>query len=81
MGSWKLANSKSTTGLLDKQEKFLGTDTELAACLVSVPTSMDIKTAINNVGGLISAGIRSLEIWWDSEKQELQIVLVACFVA
>lgn len=52
-------------------------DTKLSGCLVSIPTSMDIKTAINNVGGVISAGIRSLEIWRDSEKQELQIVLIA----
>jgi|APSaa5957512535_1039671.scaffolds.fasta_scaffold03904_5 hypothetical protein len=77
MGTWKLANSKNIPGLLDKTDKFLGMDTELSGCLVSIPTSMDIKTAINNVGGVISAGIRSLEIWWDSEKQELQIVLIA----
>ncbi len=77
MGTWKLANSKNIPGLLDKTDKFLGMDTELAGCLVSIPTTMDIKAAINNVGGVISAGIRSLEIWWDSEKQELQIVLIA----
>ncbi len=76
MGTLNLANSKNIPGLLDKTDKFLGMDTKLSGCLVSIPTAMDIKTAINNVGGVISAGIRSLDIWWDSEKQELQIVLV-----
>lgn len=77
MGIWKLANSKNIPGLLDQADKFLGMNTGLSGCLVSIPTSMDIQTAIDNVGGVISAGIRSLEIWWDSEKQELQIVLIA----
>ena len=77
MGSWHLANPKPVPGLLDQSDKFLGSKTELQACRISIPTTMDIKTAINNVGGIISAEIRSLEIWWDSEKQELDIILVS----
>ena len=76
MANWKLANSDDTAGLLNKTERFVGIS-DLKACFVSVPTTMDVKTAINNVGGIISAGIRSLELWWDSEKQQLHIVLVA----
>ena len=76
MANWKLSNSKNP-GLLDQTERFVGTNTELKACFISIPTTMDVKNAINNVGGIISAGIRSMELWWDSEKQQLHIVLVA----
>ncbi len=68
MRSWKLVDSTEIPGILDQIDRFLGTDPELSACLVSIPTTMDIKVATNNIGGEISAGIRSLEIWRDSEK-------------
>jgi len=74
---WKLSNSKNTPGLLDQTDRFVGTNTQLKACFISIPTTMDVKNAINNVGGIISAGIRSMELWWNSEKQQLHIVLVA----
>jgi len=60
---WKLSNSKNIPGLLDQTERFVGTNTELKACFISIPTTMDVKNAINNVGGIISAGIRSMELW------------------
>ena len=77
MGKWKLANSKEPDGLLSNTTKFLSPKNKLKACLVSIPTIMDIKIAIDNIGGIISADTRSLEIWWDSEKQILDIVLVS----
>jgi len=77
MGKWKLANSKEPKGLLDESTKFLSPKNKLGACFVSIPTVMDIKVAVDNIGGIISADTRSLEIWWNSEKQILNIVLVA----
>lgn len=77
MGKWKLANSKNPKGLLNNTKNFLSPKNNLKACFVSIPTVMDIKTAIDNIGGLISADTRSLEIWWNSDKQLLDIILVA----
>ncbi len=77
MGKWKLANSKEPKGLLDESTKFLSPKNTLKACFISIPTIMDIKVAIDNIGGIISADTRSLEIWWNSEKQILDIVLVS----
>jgi len=77
MGKWKLANSKEPDGLLSDTTKFLSPKNKLGACFVSIPTIMDIKMAIDNIGGIISADTRSLEIWWNSEKQILDIVLVS----
>ncbi len=77
MGKWKLANSKEPDGLLSNTTKFLSPKNKLAACFVSIPTIMDIRVAIDNIGGIISADTRSLEIWWNSEKQILDIVLVS----
>ena len=37
---------------------------------------MDKKEAVASAGGLVSAGIRSFEIWWDSAEKSLQFVLV-----
>jgi len=62
MGKWKLANSKEPDGLLDESTKFLSPKNKLAACFVPIPTIMDIKTAVDNIGGIISADTRSLEI-------------------
>ena len=77
MGKWKLANSDDPKGLLNTTKHFISPKNNLKACLVSIPTIMDVKTAIDNIGGLISADTRSLEIWWNSEKQILDIVLVS----
>jgi len=77
MGKWKLANSKEPDGLLSNTTKFLSPKNKLGACFVSIPTIMDIRVAIDNIGGIISADTRSLEIWWNSEKQILDIVLVS----
>jgi len=37
---------------------------------------MNKKEAILAAGGLVSAGIRSFEIWWDGREKKLQFVLV-----
>jgi len=76
MGFWKLATSKDVDGLLDKTDRFVGTS-DLKATLISIPTEMDTKKALENISGIVSAGVRSLEIWWDSDQQKLDIVLVA----
>lgn len=74
---WKLANPDNPDGLLDDTTHFLNSKNDLKACFVSIPTVMDVKTAIDNIGGIISADTRSLEIRWDSEKQTLDVVLVS----
>ena len=77
MGKWHLANSKNPTGLLDGTTKFLNFKNDLKATFVSIPTVLDVKIAIDNIGGIISADTRSLEIWWDAEKQTLDILLIS----
>ena len=47
----------------------------MAACSVVVPMEMDKKEAILAAGGLVSAGIRSFEVWWDGDEKRLQFVL------
>lgn len=77
MRTWKLANPNTPDGLLDDTRNFLNSKNKLKACLVSIPTVMDVKTAIDNIGGIISADTMSLEIWWDSTKQTLDIILIS----
>ena len=76
MGEWKLANSKKPEGLLDKSSKFLGTK-NLVTSHVIIPDTMDAKSAVLSLAGIVSAGVRSFEIWWDSHRQSLDIVIVA----
>ena len=78
MGSkrWRLANRKKQKGQLGRVTKFLPTVESLAACSAIVPISMDKKEAIAAAGGLVSAGIRSFELWWDSTEKSLKFVLV-----
>ena len=78
MGSkrWRLANAKKQKGQLDSVKEFLSASNELTACSVIVPILMDKKEAISAAGGLVSAGIRSFEIWWNSTEKRLQFVLV-----
>ena len=35
------------------------------------------KKAILTLGGIVSAAVRSFEIWWDSTKQELNIMIIS----
>ena len=76
MADWRLSSKEKSKGLLNKSDKFLG-HSNLKACIISVPTSMDPKLAILSLSGIVSAGIRSFELWWDSKLQTLDIVIVA----
>ncbi len=67
--------TKKQKGQLDKAKKFLPAAEQLSACSVIVLITMDKKEAIASAGGLVSAGIRSFEIWWDSAEKSLQFVL------
>ena len=74
---WRLSNTKKPNGTLDSVQEFLNSSESLRACMVSVPLAMDIKNAKNVAASLISPAIRSFEIWWNGDKKELCIVLVA----
>ena len=76
MAEWKLASAEQTKGLLDKSNKFLG-NSNLRACIVLIPLALDPKKAILTLGGIVSAAVRSFEIWWDSTKQELNIMIIS----
>ena len=73
---WRLANKKKQSGRLDQTKKFLQAPDRIAACSVITPILMDKKDAVSAAGGLVSAGIRSFEIWWDSTEKKLEIILV-----
>ena len=77
MGSkrWRLANTRKQRGALDRVKRFLPPVGELAACSVIVPITMDKKEAVLAAGGLVSAGIRSFELWWDAPEKSLRFVL------
>ena len=77
MGKWKLANNKDPKGLLDTTKNFISPKNELQGCSITIPIAMDVKTAIDNIGGIISADTRSLEIWWDNEKQSVDIIIIS----
>ena len=76
MADWRLANAEKIPGLFDESKKYLG-NSNLAACIILIPTAMDPKKAILTLSGIVSASIRSFEIWWSSKKQELDIVIVS----
>ncbi len=73
---WRLANTKKQKGQLSQVTKFLPEAGNLSACSVIVPITMDKKEAVAAAGGLVSAGIRSFELWWDSTEKSLRFVLV-----
>jgi len=73
---WRLANTKKQKGQLDSVDRFLAAPGGLAACSVTVPIIMDKKEAAQAAGGLVSAGIRSFELWWDGTEKSLRFVLV-----
>ena len=76
-GKWRLANHKKQKGQLDNTKDFLERANELKCTLVTVPISMDLKNAVIAASGIVGAGIRSFELWWDGEEKELSLVLVA----
>ncbi|MGI9566116.1 MAG: hypothetical protein ACR2LL_03760 [Nitrosopumilus sp.] len=84
---WSLSNTEKQKGTLVDTREFLGiTDkSQISCCQVIVPITMDVKSAVVAASGLIGRSeknqwnntIRSFEIWWDSEKMELKIVLTS----
>ena len=76
MADWRLSSKTKAKGLLDNTGRFLG-HSNLKACIISVPTSMDPKQAIISLSGIVSAGIRSFELWWDSKLQTLDVIITA----
>ncbi|MDH3203158.1 MAG: hypothetical protein OEL81_00575, partial [Nitrosopumilus sp.] len=77
---WSLSQEKQS-GVLDKTRNFLGqTNASISCCSLKVPISMDVKSAIQTIPGLISStpeAIRSFEIWWDGKQKQLRYVLSA----
>ena len=84
---WSLSNTEKQNGKLSDTRKFLGiTDkSKISCCQVIVPITMDVKSAIFAASGLIGRSeknqwnntIRSFEVWWDSQKMELKIILAS----
>ncbi len=79
MGSnkWRLGNSKKQNGQLNQTKEFLDAANKLRCSLITVPVSINEKTAIIASSGIVGTGIRSFELWWDGQKRELSLVLVA----
>ncbi len=75
MATWKLANRKKPAGTLHKTKFVPDTKSELRAVIVDIPTEIDIRKAFENAGGLAPAYTRSLELWWDSPRQKLDVIL------
>ena len=77
---WSLSQEKQS-GVLDKSRDFLGQfNSNVSCCSLKVPISMDVKSAIQTIPGLISStpeAIRSFEIWWDGKNKQLKYVLSA----
>ena len=84
---WSLSNTEKQKGTLADTKEFLGiTDkSKISCCQVIVPITMDVKSAIFAASGIIGRSeknqwnntIRSFEVWWDSEKMDLKIVLAS----
>ena len=77
---WSLSQEKQA-GILDSVRNFLGqTNANISCCSLKVPISMDVKSAIQTIPGLISSApeaIRSFEVWWDGKNKQLKYVLSA----
>jgi len=77
---WSLSQEKQA-GSLDRIRNFLGqTNATISCCSLKVPISMDVKSAIQTIPGLISSApeaIRSFEVWWDGKQKQLKYVLSA----
>ena len=77
---WSLSQEKQA-GILGSVRNFLGqSNSHISCCSLKVPISMDVKSAIHTIPGLISSApeaVRSFEIWWDGKKKQLKYVLSA----
>lgn len=76
-GKWRLANHKKQKGQLNNTKEFLDASDELSCCLVTVPITMNEKIAVIAASGIVGAGIRSFEMWWDGIEKELSLILCA----
>ena len=74
---WRLANSEKQPGALDDVKRFLDAPSKISAYKVAVPLETNDAVAAGAVGGLASAGIRSMELWWDGQSQQLDFVIAA----
>ena len=84
---WSLSNVQKQQGKLVHTKEFLGIldKSTISCCYVIVPITTDIKQAILAASNLItkseknpySTNVRSFEIWWNSSKRQLKIVLAA----
>ena len=84
---WSLSNTEKQKGTLADTREFLGiTDkSKISCCQVIVPITMDVKQAIFAASGIVGRyeknqwnnTVRSFEVWWDSQKMELKIVLAS----
>lgn len=63
--------------MLGSASRFLPGPGSIEACSVSVPLSMDARAAVAAAGGLVGAGVRSFELWWDGDERRLELVLAA----
>ncbi|MGI9567740.1 MAG: TraM recognition domain-containing protein [Nitrosopumilus sp.] len=85
---WSLSNIQKQKGQLDNTRAFLGISDKstISCCMVIVPITMDVKQAIVAASGLVNNKseknqwnnqIRSFELWWNSSKKQLKIILTA----
>lgn len=74
---WRLANRKKQPGALGSATRFLPAPDRIAACGVMVPLEADDAMAAGAIEGLVSEGVRSMEMWWDGPEQNLDLVMAA----
>ena len=78
---WKLGNKVQGKGQLNTIKETLPGHKNLVAFSMSVPLSSSDpkiqKNAILSAAALAGPAIRSFEIWWDSSKKEVNIVIVS----
>lgn len=76
-GKWRLSNPKKQKGMLGKTSRFTGPGPGLEAASISIPLESDEGAIRHAAAGLASGTIRSMEMWWDGERKELMMVMVA----
>lgn len=74
---WRLANRQKQPGALGGVKKFLDAPASMSACAVEIPIESDDAVAAGAVGGLVSEGVRSMELWWDGDRKNLDVVIAA----
>ena len=74
---WRLANSQKQPGVLGNVKNFLDAPAKIAAFEVEIPMDPKDAEAAGAVGGLVSGGVRSMELWWDGTQKKLKVVIAA----